>query len=70
MRGRTVERDQRTLLLLSASAAGGKAAEKVWRMLDRERKELAGDASAKQEAESGTPLCQEDFERMLREDED
>ena len=41
-----MERDQRTLLLLSASAAGGKAAEKVWRMLDRERKELAGDASA------------------------
>lgn len=71
VRRRTAEQNQRMLLLLTASAAGGKAVQKVWRMLEREQKELAGgrfDQAKEQGCE--TPLNQEDFERMMREDED
>ena len=69
LRRRTAERDQRTLLLLTA--AQGDGAQKVWRQLERERKDMAA-ASApeetEEEADRETPRCQADFERMLVEE--
>jgi len=66
LRRRAAERDQRRLLLLTA--AQGSAAQKVWRMLERERKELSGER-VRAASDSETPLCQEDFERMMKEEE-
>jgi hypothetical protein len=66
-RKRELERDQRTLLLLAAGSAGGKAAQKVWRMLQDEIEGTAKKQAADEE-ESETPRSQEDFERMMQEE--
>ena len=49
---------------MTAGSAGGKAAQKVWRMLDDE---INGRRAATGE-ESETPRSQEDFERMMQEE--
>jgi hypothetical protein len=64
IRRQQLEQDQRTLLLMTAGSAGGKAAQKVWRMLDDE---INGRRAATGE-ESETPRSQEDFERMMQEE--
>lgn len=68
LRRQQTERDLRQLLLITAGGAGGKAAQKVWKALERELEPEA--RSRKPEgSESETPLSQEDFERMMTEED-
>lgn len=53
---------------MTAGSAGGKAAQKVWSLLDQELKRMDG-AESKPDSpnESEIPRSQEDFERMMAE---
>jgi len=55
----------RALVNATAAAAGGEAAQKRYRQIE---KELRGNKSAQRADGSGIPLSQEDFERMMQEE--
>ncbi len=68
VRRRRVEQEQRWLLVNTAAGCGGKAAEKLWRMLEKERQRLSGQVEPERGDGSEIPLSQEDFQRMMNED--
>jgi len=63
-RARRVRRELRDLINATAANAGGKAAQERFRQIE---KELRGGKTAEPKCE--TPLNQEDFEAMMKEDD-
>jgi hypothetical protein len=69
-----IERQQRDLITATAAAAGGDAPQKMFRLLRSELRRLRDDGNRSQakpdEPKSQMALSAEDFEKMMREEND
>jgi hypothetical protein len=62
-------RDRRALMIAAAGTAGGEAFKVMLREIEKELAAVEGRGPRVEGEESGTPLNQEDFERMIKESE-